>query len=164
MIDYLTLITGVDIPFIEAALIVHQPRIKQIAYFGENKIFTNFDFLNFSKKIIESQDKSHLQNVDDFDILMEIIQSKLTGEKKQDLKSALGLLFPQYQIAFLPTSIMVFNGDERHLIDKSNFVVFKEIIDAIFCMHNFNDSSSKYNPGGVQARALVQKFRKRQEK
>jgi len=42
------------------------------------------------------------------------------------------------------------------LIDKNNFNIFKNIINEMFCLSKvLKEGSSKYNPGGPQARALV---------
>lgn len=164
MIDYLTLIAGVDIPFPQAKLIIHQPTIKEIAYIGEDVFFSSYDLLNFSKEKLELKGDFDLEKANDFDILMMIIKEKVDDERRQQIKSTLLLLFPQCQINFLPTSIMLSKDKERFLIDRDNFHIFKDIINQIFCMKNFLGSGSKYNPGGPQARALVQKFKKRQKK
>ena len=49
MLNDLLLLSGNDIPFESANLIIHQPTIKEIAYIGEDAFFTGCDFLKFSK-------------------------------------------------------------------------------------------------------------------
>lgn len=56
------------------------------------------------------------------------------------------------------------NKIEQHLIDKDNFDAFKSIIEQMFCLNQATNKAQKYNPGGPQAKALVQKFKKRQRK
>ena len=48
MENELLYLSGNDIPFIEAKVIIHQPTIKEIAYIGEKSFFTGCQFLNFS--------------------------------------------------------------------------------------------------------------------
>ena len=47
MLNDLILLSGVDIPLKEAALVIHQPRIKEIALIGENNFFTGYELLKF---------------------------------------------------------------------------------------------------------------------
>ena len=129
-----------------------------------------------SKEKIESQDKIHLDNLQDFEILMTIIRDKSTTSKqiKVCLQLVLTLLFPNYQINFLPSSLLLLNtinkenqvGNQKIIIDKHNFNLFKSLIKQIFCLDVFfgEEISQKYNPGGPQAKAIVQKFKKRQKK
>lgn len=125
-----------------------------------------------SKEKIESQDKIHLDNLQDFEILMTIIRDKSIEAKqiKICLQLVLALLFPNYQINFLPSSLLLLNNNKENqqkiLIDKHNFNLFKTLIRQIFCLDVFfgEEVSTKYNPGGPQAKALVQKFQKRQKK
>ena len=125
-----------------------------------------------SKEKIESQDKIHLDNLQDFEILMTIIRDKSIEAKqiKICLQLVLALLFPNYQINFLPSSLLLLKNDKENqqkiLIDKHNFNLFKTLIRQIFCLDVFfgEEVSIKYNPGGPQAKALVQKFQKRQKK
>lgn len=167
MIDYLSQLSKTDIPFIEAGLIIHQPTLKEIAYIGEEKFFLGCQLLNFSKDQIKKQDKDLLQDKTDFEILMTLMNNQKSKiDNKDCLQSILMLLFPDYIINFLPVSIMLTKDNERFLIDKDNFEIFKNIINDIFMLSVIFGKSvqKKYNPGGPQARALVQKFKKRQEK
>ena len=49
MINYLLLLSGNDIPFIDAQISIHQPKIKEIAFIGEESFYTGCEYLNFSK-------------------------------------------------------------------------------------------------------------------
>ena len=70
MINDLLLLSGNDIPFSEAQLIVHQPTLKEIAYIGEDSFFSGCEVLNFSKNLLPSKDRVNLENKTDFDIIM----------------------------------------------------------------------------------------------
>lgn len=171
MTNELLLLSGGDIPFIEAQVVIHQPTIKEIAYIGQEAFYIGCQYLNFSKDNLKGQDKNDLKDYDNFEILMTIIRGDNVAVKKDRVcvQMLLLLLFPDYTINFLPTSIMLSkylqNGKKQmHLIDKNNFEEFKNIVNSIFCFNHNNSVSSKYNPGGPQAKALVQKFKKRQQK
>ena len=62
MINDLLLLSGNDIPFSEAQLIVHQPTLKEIAYIGEDSFFSGCEVLNFSKNLLPSKDRVNLEN------------------------------------------------------------------------------------------------------
>lgn len=169
MIDYLLLLSKNDIPFIQAGIVVHQPTIKDIAFIGQENFFLGCQVINFSKKNLMIQDKTQIEQLSDFEILMAIINNKEGGvnikKNKKCLQLILLLLFPDFTINFLPTSIMLTKDGQRHLIDKDNFQSFKNIVNEMFCLSNvLKDGANKYNPGGPQAQALVQKFKKRQKK
>ena len=173
MLDKLLLLSGNEIPFIQAQLTVHQPTLKEIAYIGEESFFVGCEYLNFSKNKLKEQDKNHLGSFSSFEILMTMIKEDNEAVKKYKtcMELVLLLLFPQYRIDFLPMSIMISRLDENekrenHLIDQNNFEEFQNIIKQIFCFKEImkDDIDEKYNPKGSQAQALVQKFKQRQKR
>lgn len=171
MLNNLLLLSGNEIPFTQAQISIHQPTIKQIAYIGEDIFYTGCQYLNFSKEDLSEQDKNRLRGLTDFEILMTIMRSKDIAMKKNKVyvQLVLLLLFPNYRIDFLPNSIMLSrqeeNGEKQtHLIDKDNFNQFKLILKQCLCLSYTSSETDKYNPGGPQAKALVQKFKKRQKK
>lgn len=173
MIDKLLLLSGNEIPFIQAQITIHQPTLKEIAFIGEEAFFLGCEYLNFSKQKLKEQDKNHLDAFSSFEILMTMIKENniSINKYKTCMELVLLLLFPQYKIDFLPMSIMISklndkNEKEIHLIDKDNFERFQSIIKQIFCLKEImkDNANEKYNPGGPQAKALVQKFKQRQKK
>ena len=170
MVNNLLLLSGSEIPFIQAQITIHQPTIKEISFIGQDTFYTGCQYLNFSKENLNEQDKNHLDNLNDFEVLMTIIKSNDVIAKKHKvcMQLVLLLLFPNYRIDFLPSSIMISRQQDgkqqNHLIDKNNFNSFKQILKKMFCLETFFDDTKQYNPGGPQAKALVQKFKKRQKK
>lgn len=166
----LLLLSGNDIPYPQAQLVIHQPTINEISYIGQDIFYTGCEYLNFSKDKIDDKDKNHLEKLSDFEVLMTIIKSNDIAIKKIKvcMQLVLLLLFPQCKIDFLPMSIMISikkqQKTEQHLIDKNNFDHFKFILKQMFCLSQMNTVESDYNPGGPQAKALVQKFKKRHKK
>jgi hypothetical protein len=63
MIDELLLLSGNDIPFLEARMTIHQPRIHEIAYITEHKFWMGCQLLIFDKeKDFNDKDKIDLTN------------------------------------------------------------------------------------------------------
>lgn len=166
MENELLYLSGNDIPFEQAKVILHQPTIKEIAYIGEKNFFTGCQFLIFSKeKNLQDKDKILLEDSNDFKILMTMIRQDnvITKNYKICMHMVLTLIFPQYKIDFLPLSIRLLKDKESFFIDENNFDKFKKIIQRMFCL-GVGQNSSRYNPGGPQAAALVKKFQERARK
>lgn len=173
MIDELLLLSGNEIPFIQAQISIHQPTLKEISFIGEQVFFSGCEYLNFSKQKMSEKDKNHLDRFNNFEILMTMIKENnnpVVQKYKTAMELVLLLLFPSYKIDFLPMSIIISkmnqnNQLETHSIDQNNFEKFQNIIKEIFCLKKImHDTTEKYNPGGPQAKALVQKFKQRQKK
>ena len=82
MSNKLLLLSGNDIPFVQASVNIRQPRIKDIAYLGEDKFYLGCNFLCFSKDNLNEKDKKSLVNYSDFDILMSIVNNKTDDTAK----------------------------------------------------------------------------------
>ena len=166
MLNKLLLLSKSDIPFEQARLIIHQPTLKEISYIGESSFFSGCQYLTFSKKILNLQDKKDLQDIDDFEILMTIMKKDDIAVKKgkTHMLQVLALLFPQYKIVWLPMSIGLYKDKEQFFIDRDNFYSFRNIVSEMFCLERTKSKASKYNPGGPQAAALVKKFQERERK
>lgn len=169
MLSKLLLNSNNSLPFQPAQLIFHNPTLNQISMLGEKAFWEGCQYLTFSKNALSYEDKSRLADKSDFDILMIMMKTdKIATALKEKILNMFLLCLPQYKVNFLPSSIMLFKQTEEgkiesHLIDNSNFEEFKKFISRIFCLNFFKQSKQSYNPGGPQAAALVQKFRKRQE-
>lgn len=167
--DKLLLITNNDIPFQPAKLIIHNPIIKQIAFIGESNFWIGCQYLTFSKDKMNDQDKNHLKDISNFNILMKIINQK-TAEAMQTrnrITMLLSLLFPGYITKIIPTGFFLFKQGEKttHLIGENEFEDFGKCIQNIFCLNTFMSKSQlKYNVEGPQGRALVKKFEQRQRR
>ena len=161
----LSLLTGADIPFPEGRLVIHQPTIKEIGFIGENTFFLGCGFLSFSKDILNDGDKSRLEKINDFNILMSImIDKNIDNNLKENIESAqqvLLLLFPNNDITFEAEQIKIGEG----FINKDNFANFKQILKEMFQLSFKNDSVQKeYKPANNAAAAIAEKLKKRHEK
>lgn len=173
MLSRLLLNSGEDIPFEEASLIIHPPKIKEISMIGENAFWRGAEFLNFSKDYLGDKDKNDLTSISDFEILMMVIQNQSvqTQIDLTQMEFVLALMFPNYKMMMTPQSIIFVEeledgSKENHLIDKDNFDVFKKYLNEIFCLSKLKGQKGEvdYNPAGSLAKALADKFKARRKK
>lgn len=170
MIDDLMLLSGNDIPFLKAGITIHPPTIKEIAYITEKSFFIGCEMLNFSKEVfLNPEDKSDLENLSNFEVLMTIMNERNTSIENQKycLLLVLSLMFPSYEISFLKDAIefTLVNEDginEKHYIDKNNFEEFKIILRQLFCLER--GESSELKPQGDLAKKIADKLKERQRK
>lgn len=162
----LLFLSGNDIPFIEAQLIIHQPTIKEIGLIGEEVFFTGCQLLNFSKNLLNEEDKSNLEDKTNFDILIAILreQNAVMQKNRNCVNMVLALLFPEYSIQFQQDCILLQKeGDEnKYQINGNNFENFKEIISIMFSLKQ--DEKSTFNPSGELAKKIAAKLQKRHQK
>lgn len=165
MIGELLLLTGNDIPFPEAGVTIHQPTLKEIAYIGEESFFIGCGFLDFSKNLLGSQDKTRLANYNDFDIFMSIMISKDEQVKRsvECAKLVLTLIFPLYEIEVRNNVIALKHDGQEKTINKKNFSMFKEKISTMFNLGLGKGSAEEYNPSSPMAERIAEKFKKRHE-
>lgn len=131
----LLLLSGEDIPFIEGSVTIHPPKIREIAYIGEDAFYSGCELLKFSKDILTTEDNLRLSQYSDFDILMSIMSDK-SGSLMQNVSYAqmvLDLIFPLYTVICTPSGILCMitkDGQEEIVggITSQNFDAFKQII------------------------------------
>ena len=153
----LALMCGSDIPVPEIQTTIHQPKIKEIALIGETDFFVAIQCLNVDKNLLR-QDKTLLQNTNNFQIFMTIMSEKETRDKKIATQQLLQLLFPKHTIMFTPRSIILQNGESSALIDENNFEALQEIFKQIFCVSNKNNQQAGFNPANEKARQIAEKL------
>lgn len=166
MLNDLLLLSGNDIPFVAAQVNIHQPTIKEIAYIGEEAFFTGCQLLNFSKDILNEEDKSNLEQLSNFEVLMSIINDKNAAIKKQKvcLVMVLTLIFPTYQVKLSQNEILFLQDNQVvGKLTKDNFEEFKEIISTMFCLKSCGGEDD-YNPSGEFAKKIAEKLKERQRR
>ena len=161
MIDELLLLSGNDLPFPEARLTIHQPRLKEIAYITEQCFWQGCELLKFDKQTLPDQDKVDLSNISNFNIIMTMIQEKSlqSQQAKLNVISVLALLFPTSEISLGKKTIQLRNHQTGEVseINDENFEAFKEILISMFCLSN--KENKQYNPSGELARKIANKFK-----
>lgn len=167
MINDLMLLAGVDIPFIEAQIAIHQPTIKEISMIGEESFYTGCGVLNFSKDNLSPEDRINLAEVSNFEILMSILAGNHMEVRQNKVCAlmVLSLLFPGYEIKFSAKEITLQKEDEIRSINSENFERFKEILTAMFCLKGRgSEEYPEYNPGGKYAKEIADKIAKGRQK
>ena len=161
----LLLLSGNDIPIEEIHLLLHPPTIKEIAYIGEEAFFSGCEFLRFTKEKLSREDRSRLENISNFEIIMSIMREKNPSAQKSSTSAlmVLSLLFPTYSIHLDYQNIcIVFKQDDLEFkLDKDNYDTFIRVLNEILCL---GGSTSDYNPSGDLAREIADKLRDRQAK
>lgn len=167
MLNDLLLLSGNDIPFLQAQISIHQPTIKEIAYIGEEAFFIGCELLNFSKDILNSEDKFNLEKKSNFEVFMSIMRNpnEALRKNKTCAMMVLTLLFPNYKILIRDQCIIFAKeGEDPHLLTNSNFEDFKEILIKMFCLDNKKNNDQNYNPSGAKAKAIAEKLMKGRQK
>ena len=162
----LLFLSGNNIPFVGAQLIIHQPTIKEIGLIGEEVFFTGCQLLNFSTNLLTEEDKSNLEDQTNFDILIAILreQNAVMQKNRNCVNMVLALLFPEYSIRFQKDCILLQreNDENKYQINNNNFEEFKEIISIMFQLKQ--DDKSTFNPSGELASRIAAKLQKRHQK
>ena len=159
----LALMCGTDIPVPEIQATIHQPKIKEIALIGEADFFVAVQCLNIDKNYLR-QDKTLLQDTNNFQIFMTIMSEKEARDKKKATQQLLQLLFPNYSILFTPRSIMLQGKDNSSVIDENNFEALQQVLKQIFCVSNANNQQSGFNPANDKAREIAEKLMRGRQK
>ena len=153
----LALMCGIDYPIPECQLSIYQPRIKDIAFIGENDFFTGVQCLCLNKSMF-TQDESHLSDTNNFQIFMTIMSEKEAAEKKFAVQQVLNLLFPKNNIVFTPRSIIIMKESESVTIDQNNFEYLQNAISNICCIKSGPMDQTTFNPGNEQAKKIAEKL------
>ena len=166
MIDYrLALMCGTDIPVPECQIVIHQPRIREIALIGEKDFFIGVQCLCVNKSMT-SQDESLLTNTSNFQIFMTIMSEKETKDKKAAVMQLLPILLPGYKVMMTPRSItlMPTGSTEGVLIDENNFDFFQEVLKEIFCLNSGGMGQDTFNPADQRAKEIAEKLMRGRER
>lgn len=148
---------GSDLPVPECQLVIHQPRIRDIALIGEKTYFEGAQYLCIDKLMI-SQDESVLENTSNFQVFMTIMNQKEQREIKKSVQQVLSLLFPNNRVLFTPRSLILSKeGNEDVLIDENNFELLQEVFRQVFG-YSQNTDSNNYNPQNAAAAEIARKL------
>ena len=159
----LALMCGTDIPIPECQLVIHQPRLCEIALIGDTDFFTGVQTLCVNKNMI-AQGETLLTNTNNFQIFMTIMQEKETADKKDAVKQIFPLILPKYQMILTPRSIMLNNGNENIMIEESNFDAFQQVLIKIFCINTGPMDMQTFNPQGEKAKEIAEKLMKARQR
>lgn len=153
----MALMCGVDIPIPECQLIIHQPRIKDIALIGESVFFTGIQTLCINKNMI-NQGETLLSDTNNFQIFMTVMQEKETLDKKEAVKQIFPLIFPNQTLMLTPRSIILKDDNGIIIIDEKNFDIFQNIVGQIFCINTGPMEIRAFNPVDKKAKEIADKL------
>lgn len=165
----LLFLSGNDIPFPEGRISLHPPTLKDIALIGENSFFQGIELLKFSKESLSVQDKSVLEHLSDFNIIMSILIDK-NNSSLADLAYntllILQLVLSKYTLELLPQGIVCKELETNEIIGgitEDNFSAFKAIMFKMFRVKETSHETEKYRPKGEMAKRIAEKFKKREQ-
>lgn len=160
----LALMCGIDYPVPECQLVIHQPKIREIAYIGEEDFFSGIQCLCLNKSMF-IKDKTALLDTTNFQIFMMIMAEKEAIDKKKSVQQVCKLFFPNGQTVFTPRSIMITVGEAQPvMIDDSNFEFLQSAISDICCLKTGPMEQTTFNPANDRAREIAEKLMKGRQK
>ena len=153
----LGLMCGIDLPIPECKVIIHQPKIKEIAHLGEKEFFIGVQTLCLDKKFMIS-DKALLETTNNFQIFMTIMSEKQTVDKKISVQQLFQLIFPNYKLSFTPRTLILSGKDGMSIIDENNFEYLQSMVSSIFCLRSGPGAQDSFNPADEAARKIAAKL------
>ena len=153
----LSLMCGTDYPVPQCQIIIHQPRIKEIAFIGEQDFFTGVQCLCLNKSMFV-KDESDLSNVNNFQIFMTIMSERETIDKKMAVQQVCTLFFPNYKVIFTPRSVLISGDGQTMQIDETNFEYLQAAISNICCLKTGPMDQTAFNPANSKAREIAEKL------
>ena len=162
--DYrLAMMCGADIPVPQCQLIVHQPKIKEIALIGEQDFFIGAQTLCLNKTMFV-EGKEDLANTSNFQIFMMIMSEKEARDKKLAVQQVFQLIFPNNKVLITPRSLVLSGGEQSITIDENNFDYLQDILRMVFCSRNGPMDQQAFNPANDKAKEIAQKLMRGRER
>lgn len=157
----LALMVGIQIPIPSLQLIVHSPTVKEIAFMGEDNFFRAMQYLCIDKAAFD-QGETVLSNMSNFQVFMKVLEQ---SDNKQNVRTLLMLLFPDYQVMMMPRSLNIMQDDKVVMIDDQNFDEFQEIIKQVLSANSvFQGKNVIYKPEGKKAKKIADKIMRNRQK
>ena len=154
----LALMCGTEYPVPECQVILHQPRIKEIALIGESDFFSGIQCLCLNKSMFV-KDETDLSSVNNFQIFMTIMSEKTAADKKVAVQQVFTLMLPKNKVLFTPRSMLITGGEGSNIqIDETNFEFLQAAISNICCMKNGPMDQQSFNPANNKAREIAEKL------
>ena len=162
-VNELLLLSGNDIPFRMGRCNIHQPKLSEIAFIGEEAFHIGSRFLLFDKDSLQIQDKTGLENQSNFHIFMSVMNSAEGAKHKTDAMLILTLLFPNATVKIDKDKILLQLENFESSINEFNFDEFQDIIRQMFCLNSMG-GDEQLNPADALANKIADKLKKRQQK
>lgn len=160
MDNELGLMTGIDLLIDQLQIIIHQPTILEISMMGEKEFFSAIQFICIDKaKYQDEKDKVLLENINNFQLFMNIITDERMAKQKKNVLLCFDLLFPKYKITIIPKRSLLFNSDDENvIIDEQNFEILQKIIKKMFKIEQSQEEA--FNPVDDKAAEIAKKLQR----
>ena len=153
----LALMCGADIPIPECQVVLHQPKMYEIALLGDEDFFTAIQTLCVNKNMI-TQGETLLTDTNNFQIFMMIMQEKEAKDKKEAVLQLFPLIFPSYTVLLTPRSLLLQKEDNSFLIDENNFEALQKVLQRVFCINTGPMETQSFNPSNQKAKEIADKL------
>ena len=153
----LALMCGTDYPVPECQLVIHQPRIKEIALIGETDFFTGVQCMCLNKSMFV-KDESLLGDTTNFQIFMTIMSEKEAIDKKIAVQQLSTLLFPTYKLTFTPRTMLFMKDGQSIIVDEHNFEHLQNALSSICCLKSGPMDQQSFNPADAKAKEIAEKL------
>lgn len=157
---------GLDIPFTPGGFIIHQPSLEEIGLIGGQKpLFTGCELLRITVDDLKANSKDSLDNMMNFDILMQVISVSPSNLKQaiECVYSLFQIIFPDYEVKWnAPFNITLTNGNQKGEINRKNFDCFVDVLTQMFVLKKI--TGNDYNPQDPMAQRIVKQLRAREKR
>lgn len=163
MNNELLLLSGEDIPFPEAQITIHQPKLREISMIGEENFLAGLQFLLITKnKVLTSENEEALKDKTDFDIFLSAMSEKGKMDYRNSVTMLLSLIFPEYKIKFTQKELLL-GKDNMCRINNENYPLLADIVKSMFDIED-SEINGGYNPVDARAKKIAEKLNKRKSK
>lgn len=152
----LALMCGKDFPIPECQLVIHQPKIEEIALIGEKDFFSGIQSLCLNKSMFA--DETVLKATNNFQIFMTIMSKPEAADKKFAVQQVFPLIFPNHKVSFTPRSLILIEKEGTIMIDESNFEFLQEALSEICCLKSNQQDQMTFNPANKKAKEIADKI------
>lgn len=160
----LALMTGIDIPIPELQLTLHQPTIKEISYMGDRNFLIGISCLCVDKKAVTIEDKTLLDNINNFQIFMKLMEDSQFRERKNIVLDTISLILPNYICSFIVNRSILFTDkktQELTYLDENNFNIFQDIIRKVFYS---GLGKNEFNTNSKEGEEIARKLQRHRER
>ena len=116
-------------------------------------------------KSMISEDKTLLQDTNNFQIFMMVMQEATAKDKREAAMKVLQLLFPNYKIFLTPRALALSQPEGDSItIDENNFEDLQEVFRLVFCATSERNKERNFNPANKRAQEIADKLMKARKK
>lgn len=160
-------LSGMPVTVAGANVAISQPSIKDICAFGEDSFLMSIELFVKAKELaaeMKNVGKSQLGYIDDFQILLVIIQQD--ENTKRNVDNLFGLIFPNYIIEYDAGCInfrVQENGPIVGQLNPMNFENFRITLKELFLPVGTDKYEEEFNPANDAAAEIAAKLQRGRE-